>query len=360
MKTQKSVLLGLSGGVDSTIAAYLLKKQGYEVTAVFLKLYSDTKNKLTGECHWLEDYKMAQKIAIKLNIPLIKLDYENIYKSKVINPMFHEYKSGLTPNPDLACNSILKFPILRKEAEKRGIQYIATGHYAKIKKTKEGFQLLQGKDKTKDQSYFLAQLSQKDLKKTLFPLGNLKKEQVRKLAKSLNFPNYDKHGTAGICFVGQIPMQKFLEQRIKKHKGIVKSPENKLLGTHEGIQFYTIGEKALPSRGILIEKPSGLETKRFYIAEKIKPNTLIVAPESHPSLKRKSIRIINFKKINPKLKLPTNLKARIRHLGQLHSGTLKGNTFTFFQPQEAIAEGQYLVIYKGNQVLASGEISKTF
>ncbi|MEK6928248.1 MAG: tRNA 2-thiouridine(34) synthase MnmA [Nanoarchaeota archaeon] len=350
----KSVLLGLSGGVDSSIAAYLLKKQGYEITAVFLKLYSDTKNKLTGECHWLEDYKMAQKIAIKLGIPLIKLDYESLYKSKVINPMFHEYKSGLTPNPDLACNSILKFPILRKEAEKRGIQFIATGHYAKIKKSSKGFQLLAGRDSTKDQSYFLAQLSQQDLKNTLFPLGNLTKTQVRTLAKSLNFPNYNKHGTAGICFVGQIPMHQFLQQRIKSKKGIVKSPEGIPLGTHQGIQFYTIGQKALPSQGIIIDKPNPQE--RYYIAKKIKPNTLIIAPENHPLLKRKIIKIHNLHKINTKTKLPRNLKARIRHLGQFHSGTLKGNTFTFSKPLEALAQGQYLVLYKGNQVLACGEI----
>lgn len=357
MKPQKSVLIGLSGGVDSAVSAYLLKKQGYKVTGAFLKLYSDTKNKLTGECHWIEDYKMAQKISAILKIPLIKLDYENLYKKEVINPMFKAYQKGLTPNPDLACNSILKFPILRKEADKRKIKYIATGHYARIKKSKKGCHLLAGKDKTKDQSYFLAQLFQLDLKDTLFPIGNLTKQEVRQIAKKLKFPNWNRHGTAGICFVGNIPFHQFLSQKIKKKEGIVKSIEGKIIGTHQGISFYTIGQKALPSLGINISKPKGQESKRFYIAEKIKPNTLIIAEENHPSLKRKLILIKNLHLINSKFRVSSsNLKARIRHLGQLHKGKLIKNKFTFSKPLKAVAEGQYLVLYIKDEVVGCGEI----
>lgn len=359
-QTQKSVLVGLSGGVDSSVAAMLLKKQGYKVTAVFLKLYSDTKNKLTGECHWIEEYKMAQKIAVKLKIPVIKLDYENLYKSKVIIPMFKAYKKGLTPNPDLACNSILKFPILRKEAQKRGIKFIATGHYAKIKKTRSGFQLLAGRDKNKDQSYFLASLTQSDLENTLFPLGNLTKEKVRQIAKKHNFPNWNKHGTAGICFVGKVPMHQFLKQKIKESRGIVKSPEGKIIGTHEGLAFYTIGQKALPSHGIIINKPKKDAQRRFYIADKLSKNTLIVAPESHSALKRNSVLIKNLHLINSNIQIPKNLKARIRHLGEFHKGRLVKKSgrhiFKFSKPLEALAEGQYIALYHKKQVVGSGEI----
>lgn len=356
MNKNKSALLGLSGGVDSSISAYLLKKKGYKVTGAFLKLYSNTKNKRTGECTWREERRMAQRIAALLDIPLITLDFEKEYKQNIINPMFNSYKQGLTPNPDLACNSILKFPLLKRAAKKLHIKYISTGHYAKIKKTNSGCQLLAGADKNKDQSYFLASLSQKDLKNTLFPLGSLTKQEVRTLARKLNFPNWDKHGTTGICFVNQSSMQKFLRQKIKTKKGVVKSPEGNILGSHLGISFYTIGQKALPSTGILINKPKNLATKRFYVAKKIKPNTLIAAPENHPSLKRKEVIIKKLHLINPKEKIPRNLKARIRHLGKLHSGKLVKNTFTFKHPQEALAEGQYLVLYRGNQVIGCGEM----
>jgi len=357
--SKKSVLIGLSGGVDSAIAAYLLKKKGYKVTAVFLKLYSDTKNN-AGECSWRDERRMALRISALLNIPLITADFEKEYKTKVIAPMFKAYEKGLTPNPDLACNSIIKFPLFKKIAKKLNIQYTATGHYARIIEKSKGYSLLQGKDQSKDQSYFLAQLSQSDLKNTLFPLGNLKKQDTRNLAKKLKFPNWNKPGTAGICFVGKINMHNFLKSKLKPKQGIAKSPEGKILGVHQGIKFYTIGQKALPSQGISINKPKELAAKRFYIAEKIKPNTLIIAPENHPSLKRKQIIIRSFHQVNPKIKIPKLLKARIRHLGELHSGELVHNKkeylFKFKKPLEALAEGQFIVLYKNQEVLGCGEM----
>ena len=165
---QKTVLLGLSGGVDSSVAALLLKKQGYNVIAVFMKNFSDIKNPLTKECNYLEDKKIAQKIAAILNIPILILNFEKEYKKYVIEPMFDAYKNGLTPNPDIVCNKIIKFPLLWKKAETIKADYIATGHYARIKEKSEGYQLLSGKDKTKDQSYFLSELSQSDLSHTHF------------------------------------------------------------------------------------------------------------------------------------------------------------------------------------------------
>lgn len=352
---KKTILLGMSGGVDSSIAALLLKKQGYKVIGAFMKCFSDTKNKLTGDCNYLEDLKMARKIALKLNIPLIVLDFEDEYKKHVVNSMFNSYKKGLTPNPDMLCNKIIKFPLLWKVAQKHNCNYIATGHYARIKKSNQNYNLLIGKDKTKDQSYFLAELTQKDLSHTLFPLGNLRKEKVRQIAKRNHFPNADRPGTAGVCFVGNIYFHNFLKQRIRIHVGKVLSPENKVLGTHQGLAYYTIGQKAGEHIGIKIDKPQGQEQKRFYIAEKKKNNTLVVAPEGHPALKRKQVKLINLHFINQKEK-PKNLKARIRHLGQLHPGKLIKKTFIFNKGIEGLASGQFLVLYSKDKIIASGEI----
>lgn len=347
----------MSGGVDSSVAALLLKKQGYEVIGLFMKNYSDTKNKLTGECNWIEDRKTAQKICTKLNIPLITKDFENEYKKQVINPMFKSYARGITPNPDIDCNAKIKFPLLWKEAKKLNIPLIATGHYAIIKKTKSNYELQQGKDPSKDQSYFLSELSQKDLEHTLFPIGNYTKEQIRKIAKENNFPNWDKHGSTGICFVGKINMQDMLKQRIKPNPGKVKDPDGKVMGTHQGISYYTIGQKANPSMGININKSNNSQS-RFYIAEKQKNNTLIVAPENHPILSKKEIKISHIHLIS---KLPkSGLKARIRHLAPLIPGELKKQKahyiFTLNKPTQGIAEGQSLVLYKNKTLIGEAKI----
>src|SRR3989338_10754501 len=362
MTPKKRILLGMSGGVDSSVAALLLQKKGYEVIGAFIKSFSDTKNKLTGECAWIEELKSAQKIAVMLDIKLITLDYEKEYKKNVINPLFAGYKKGLTPNPDILCNTIIKFPFLWKTAKENGAQYIATGHYVCIKRKSFGFQLWQGRDKKKDQSYFLADLKQKDLRHTLFPLGSLTKERVRMIAKENKFPNWNKEGTRGICFVGKQNMQKFLKQRITEKQGIVRDPERKIIGTHKGIFFYTIGQKAGENIGIVIKKPKGMESLRFYIvSKKIKKNEIIVAPENHPAMLTKIIVLSKFHKINKKEKIPSELKARIRHLGQLNAGTLiKHNlkyNFIFTKPQEAVAPGQKLVLYHRTQLIASGEIT---
>lgn len=354
---QKTVLVGMSGGVDSSVAALLLKKQGYQVLGAFMKNFSDTKNPLTNECSWIEERKSAKKIASILNIPFYTFDFEKEYKKFVINPMFKSYAKGLTPNPDMLCNKIIKFPLLWKAAKKLKADYIATGHYAIIKKTKSGFQLLQGKDKSKDQSYFLAELSQHDLEHTLFPLGNLIKSKVREIAKKNKFPNHDKKGTSGICFVGKVNMKSFLKKKIKEKSGRVLDPEGNLVGSHPGIMYFTIGQRIGERLGIKITKH--LEGK-WYITEKTKNNTLVIAPEGHKLLKKQIVKIKNLHLINPKEKIPRNLKARIRHLGKLNKGTLikeqNNYYFKFNKPIEAIAEGQYIVLYKAQQVIGSGEI----
>ena len=357
MEKLKTVVIGLSGGVDSSVSAFLLKKKGYKVIGAFMKNFSDAKNPYTGECSYLEDKRMAQKIAILLNIPFVVFDFEKEYKKYVINAMYRDYKSGLTPNPDISCNAIIKFPLFWKKAKELGADFIAMGHYARIKKTSQGYHLLSGIDKKKDQSYFLADLSQSDLSHTIFPLGNATKSYVRKLAKKHNFPNWNKHGTVGICFVGKVNMLSFLKKKIKPKKGKVKDAEGNFLGTHEGIQYYTLGQRAGEHIGIKIKKPKEDAQKRFYIAKKIKPNTLVIASEKSPILKCNIINIKNFHKINPNFTINNKkLKARIRHLGELHSGRLINNKFVFSKTIETPAPGQILVLYNGNEVIASGEI----
>jgi len=357
--SNKTVLLGLSGGVDSSVAALLLKKQGYKVIGAFMKNFSETKNKY-GQCSWIEERKFAQKIAAQLDIQFVTLDFEKEYQKYVIKPMYKSYASGFTPNPDILCNKVIKFPLLWKKAQDLKADSIATGHYARIKKTTSGFQLLAGKDKIKDQSYFLAELSQKDLAYTLFPLGNLTKNQVRQIAKKNKFPNWNKHGTVGICFVGKVSIKTFLEKKIKEKLGKVLDSKGNILGSHPGATYYTIGQTALPHIGINIKKPKEYAKKKLYIAEKIK-NNLIVVPENHPMLKKQEIIVKSLHLINPKEKIPkAGLKVKIRHRGRPNSGKLikKNNKyiFKFKKPVEAIAEGQIAVIYHKGRVIGSGEI----
>ncbi|KKS13083.1 MAG: tRNA-specific 2-thiouridylase MnmA, partial [Candidatus Daviesbacteria bacterium GW2011_GWB1_41_5] len=294
---QKTILLALSGGVDSSVAALLLKKQGYNVIAVFMKNFSDTKNPLTMECNYVEEKKMAQKMAAILNIPLIIMDLEKEYKRDIIKLMYNSYSKGLTPNPDILCNKIIKFPFLWKKAKSLKADFIATGHYARIKKTKLSYELLEGKDKTKDQSYFLSQLTQDDLSHTIFPLGELKKSEVRKIAKENKFPNHSKKSTSGICFIGKVNMKSFLEKKIKNKKGAILDENNNLIGRHPGIMYYTIGQRIGNRIGMEITNKIN---KKLYVAEKKKPNTIIAVPKDSPLLKKQIIKIKKLHLINPK------------------------------------------------------------
>ena len=351
MKKQ-TIVIALSGGVDSAVAALLLKKQGYNIIAAFMKNFSDTKDPITGECNWKKEKLEAQKIASHLKIPLITFDFEKEYKTKVIRPMIQDYKKGLTPNPDVSCNTIIKFPLFWKKTKALKADYMATGHYARTKKTSKGYHLLSGKDKTKDQSYFLSELTQKDLEHTLFPVGNLTKLEVRKIAKRNKFPNHDKKSTRGICFVGKVNLKSFLEKTIKNKPGKVKDHNNNTIGTHPGTSYYTIGQRAAPSSEIILDKPN----KKYYIAEK-KGNTLTVAPQGHQILKTKTIKIKSLKLINRKQKIQPNIKARIRHLAPLLSGKLTKDTFKLKKPIEGIAPGQQIVLYKNQELIASGQIT---
>lgn len=361
MVKNKKVLLGLSGGVDSAIAALLLKKQGYDVTGAFIKSFSETKNPLTRRCSWREEYREAQKIASIVDIPLVLLDLEKQYTSQVIKPMILAYKKGITPNPDITCNTIIKFPLLWKEAQKRNIKYIATGHHARIKKTKKGYELHQGKDTTKDQSYFLYELSQSDLSHTLLPIGNLTKKYVRALAERNTFPNYNRQSSRGVCFIGNIPLKPFLEAHLKPRKGAVLNEKGERIGIHKGAHYYTIGERVRPTAGITINK--GLfSQQRFYIAKKnMRANTLTVVPENNPLLHHTTFSLKSLHWVNPQEKLKKiKARVRIRHLGPLISTTLelKNNRWQFHtKPLSGVAPGQSAVFYQGSRLVCGGEIA---
>ena len=371
-KHKPKVLVGMSGGVDSSVAAFLLKKQGYDVYGAFMKNWSDTKNKMTGECAWVEERKHAIKIATKLGIPFVTLDFENAYKKLVVDEMFKKYKLGITPNPDIDCNEKIKFPLLLKAAKKAGIDFIATGHYSRIKKKKGKFELHRGKDELKDQSYFLYRQNQNELAHTILPIGNLTKTKVRKIARKNGFENFDKKGTVGICFIGKINLKNFLSKKIKPKKGKILDPEGNAIGEHDGIYFYTIGQRLGPRYGFEISRksPNEKHVKKWYVAEKdVKKNLLIAAPEGHKILFRKEIFVKNLhlidedeKTFKAKIKAkPRKVFSRIRQVGELIPSRilLKQNKIHVVLDKAitGVSEGQAIVLYDKTKCLGGGVIS---
>lgn len=365
----KKVLLALSGGVDSSIAAMLLQKQGYQVIGAFMKNWSDTKNKISGECQWKEERRMAQKVADRLNIELITLDFEKQYKKLVVDEMFKKYKQGITPNPDIDCNREIKFPLLIKEARKRKIDLVATGHYIRVKKVGKIYELLRAKDEMKDQSYFLYTLKQQELKHCLFPIGEYKKEQVRKIAEQINFPNYDKKSTVGICFIGKINLKDFLKKKIKPKKGKILNPEGAQIGEHDGIFYYTIGQRIGPRFGIEISYEKGVDHKRWYVAKKdVETNTITAAPEGHPLNFRKDILVKDLYLIDEELseykkytsKKPKKVLTRIRQVGELLTSNLyfESGKFKLILDKAitGVSDGQAVVLYEKDKVLGGGTI----
>ncbi len=368
MKQNKKpkVLLAMSGGVDSSVAALLLKRQGYEVIGAFMKNWSDTKNELTGECSWKDDRKVAMSIASKIGIPLITLDFERQYKKDVISPMFDLYRKGITPNPDIDCNNKVKFPLLWEAAKKLDAEFIATGHY--IRKSKDGKKLLRAKDQGKDQSYFLYRINKADISHSLFPIGELTKKQVREIAEKNGFENFNRKSTVGICFVGKVNLKKFLQVKISPKEGKILGPKGSQIGKHDGIYYYTIGQRIGPRFGIEVERGKGQKLERWYVASKnLKKNELVAAPEGHPLNYRKEIVMKNFHTINKnhisKIKRGDKIKvlSRIRHVGELLPSILRqvGGRFKVIlnKPITGVSEGQAIVLYRGKEVLGGGVIS---
>jgi tRNA-uridine 2-sulfurtransferase len=394
----KRVVVGLSGGVDSSVAAYLLQQQGYEVIGLFMKNWHDDSVTISNECPWLEDSNDALLVAEKLGIPFQTVDLSEQYKEKIVDYMFNEYEKGRTPNPDVLCNREIKFDVFMKIAISLGADYVATGHYCRKGEMenngKKVYQLLSGVDTNKDQSYFLCQLSQEQLAKSLFPIGELTKPEVREIAAQMNLITAEKKDSQGLCFIGKVRLPEFLQQKLEKKEGLIvqidaldpiynekpiefQSEEEKLafesrtlsyepnmgkaVGKHQGAHFFTIGQR----KGLNV---GGTKEPLFIIATNVDTNTIYTGLGSeHPGLFKKALFIQNSEVhwIREDLAIANGEKmdvmARIRYRQALQKATLhqfeNGLYVTFEDPQSAITEGQFVAWYTNDELVGSGVIS---
>lgn len=392
------VVVGLSGGVDSSVAAYLLQQQGHEVIGLFMKNWNDSEFTLEDECPWVEDSNDALLIAQKLDIPYQVIDLSEIYKERIVDYMFHEYESGRTPNPDVLCNREIKFDIFLKTALSLGADKVATGHYARVHSlNNEGqtiYQLLAGKDSNKDQSYFLCQLNQYQLSKTLFPIGDLTKPEVRKIASEIGLVTANKKDSQGLCFIGKIRLPDFLQQKLKPKKGnlveifsdnpIYKKEEQsfptkkeeliylstpfkytiedgKVIGEHSGAHYYTIGQRKGLGIGGHIEPCFVLDTD-------VQNNTIYVGEgKNHPGLFRKALFIdqneVHWVREDLQMKIgeTMSVQVRIRYRQSLQEAVLhqfeEGIFIEFENLQSAITQGQFAAWYVEDELIGSGVIS---
>ena len=393
------IVVGLSGGVDSSVAAYLLKKQGHEVVALFMRNWNDASVTLEDECPWIEDSNDALMVAQKLGIPYQVIDMSELYKEKIVDYMFDEYKKGRTPNPDVLCNREVKFDVFMKTALSLGAEKVATGHYAQVNSTfdengNEIFHLLAGADNNKDQSYFLCQLNQDQLSKSLFPIGNLTKPEVREIAREMGLVTADKKDSQGLCFIGKVSLPTFLQQQLEPKEGEIveifkdfdafhqetpdfsskleeleflskkihyEKSDGKVIGKHQGAHYFTVGQ----SKGLGI---GGHAESCFLISRDIDKNIVFVGEgRNFPGLFRSALKIENSEVhwVREDLRLQNgesmNVKARIRYRQPLEEATLyqfeEGLYIEFKNPQSAIAEGQFAAWYDGEELLGSGVIS---
>lgn len=338
----------LSGGVDSSVAAALLVKAGYDVTAAFMVNYDEVKN---GVSCWHGDYQDALRVAAKLGIKLLRLDFTKEYSRDVLQYMYEEYNRGRTPNPDILCNKFIKFGVWLKKAHELGFDFIATGHYARTKKQGKNILLLAAKDKNKDQTYFLHQLNQEQLSHTLFPIGDYTKEQVRKLAHKFALSTAQKEESMGICFIGEVSMKDFLKDKVKAKAGNILDTTGEILGQHTGLPFYTIGQ-----RGLGISNTGG---KTLFVVDKdIFKNELIVGQENDPRLYKKETSIDDLHWISPIMpKLPLKCKVRLRHRQELQDCSVSDGIIKFTKPQRAVTPGQFAVFFKNNVCLGGGVVN---
>lgn len=347
-----NVAVGLSGGVDSSVAAYLLKEQGYKVIGYYMKNWSTDIGKF--KCPWKEDHEYALRTAHHLKIPIYTLNFEKEYKKGVVDYLFDGYKKGITPNPDIMCNKEIKFKLFLDKVTSIGADLIATGHYARIKKDKNNiYHLLKGKDSNKDQSYFLYTLNQKQLSKTIFPIGEYDKSKIRQIAKRAKLPTAEKPDSQGICFIGEVNIAEFLKTQIKPKKGDIITTDGKKIGTHDGVYYYTIGQR----KGIGI----GGGVPYFVVNKNIEKNQLIVARGSwSEELFYESCEVTNLSWIYKEAKLPLKcrVKTRYRQIDQeCELIKVKNNIKIIFkEKQRAITSGQSAVFYKKDECLGGGII----
>lgn len=362
-KTKKKILVGLSGWVDSAVAAYLLKEQWYDVTAGFMINYMAPEGEV---CPTREDIKVAKEVAEYLEIPFFTFDYRDEYEQKVLNYMYEGYKKGITPNPDIMCNSEIKFRVFLDEALESGFDMVATGHYARIVEEKEIFKLLKWKDQNKDQSYFLAGLSQEQLSKALFPIGHLEKSEVREMARKAGLPNAERKESQGICFVGKVDIKEFLQKKIPNSTGEVYDTQGKYIGTHKWVFYYTIGQRKWLDIW-------GMPEPIFVVNKDIKNNRLIVWYGKDDELYSDELYIDKLHFLSESKEIPKRCHAKIRYrqpdqeceisLHPIQSSPDSGEgqsqwkyLVKFTEKQRAIASGQIVAFYDGDELWGSGVI----
>ncbi len=394
----KRVIVGLSGGVDSSVAAYLLKEQGYEVIGLFMKNWHDDSVTISDECPWLDDSNDAMLVADKLGIPFQTVDLSEQYKERIVDYMFDEYQRGRTPNPDVLCNREIKFDVFMKIALDLGADFVATGHYCRkgvLENEGENiYQLLSGADNNKDQSYFLCQLSQEQLSKALFPIGELTKPEVRKIAMEQGLVTADKKDSQGLCFIGKVRLPEFLQQKLQPKEGLIveiSSEENiynqpmpafnsekeeldyltrkidyevadgKIVGKHQGAHYFTKGQR----KGLAV---GGTVEPLFVIETDVDENIIYTGQgKQHPGLLKKALFVTTDEVhwIREDLTLGLNgtmeVKARIRYRQPLQKATLhqkeNGLYVVFEELQSAITEGQFVAWYHNDELVGSGVIS---
>lgn len=395
----KRVVVGLSGGVDSSVAAYLLKEQGYDVVGLFMKNWHDESVTISNECPWVEDSNDALIVAEKLNIPFNTIDLSKEYKERIVDYMFKEYENGRTPNPDILCNREIKFDLFLKAALRIGADYVATGHYCRKDEVITGsssvYRLLSGVDKNKDQSYFLCQLTQGQLERSLFPVGHLTKPEVRKIAHEQNLVTADKKDSQGLCFIGKVKLPDFLQQQLKPKKGkTIEIPEDAavyegwtdrlehaskiealkhstapfryqpddgaVVGEHNGAHYFTIGQR----KGINV---GGKDLPLFVIGTDVKENIIYTGQGAgHPGLNRKGLFVPagDIHWIREDLKMTPgesrDYLTRIRYRQPLQQATLyfesEGLYILFDEFQKGITPGQFVAWYDGEELIGSGVI----
>lgn len=357
-KEKQKVAIAMSGGVDSSVAAALLKKQGYEVIGIFMHFWSDPhyaqKKTIANKCCSIDAETDARRVAEKLNIPLYTINLDHNFKKYIVDNFLDEYKKGRTPNPCVRCNQFIKFGEFWKKAQALGCDFIATGHYAKIKKDKNGFYLLEAKNKSKDQSYFLYRLNQEVLSHCLFPLGDYKKEETRKIAQKLKLPVFAKKDSQEVCFIKEKTPTEFLKRYLKPRAGDIIATDGKKMGKHFGLPFYTIGQR----------KGLGLAGGPWYVVDiNVQKNQLIITDNPrHSALFNGIMFVSEINWINKQPKLPIKVDVKIRSMNKKQPGILrkigKYYQIKFKNKQRAITPGQSAVFYSKNEVLGGGIIIK--
>jgi len=391
-------VVGLSGGVDSSVSAYLLKEQGYEVIGLFMKNWHDDTVTISDECPWLDDSNDAMLVADKLGIPFQTVDLSEQYKERIVDYMFNEYEKGRTPNPDVLCNREIKFDVFMKIALSLGADYVATGHYCRKSEFesdgKTTYQLMSGMDANKDQSYFLCQLTQEQLSRTLFPIGELQKSEVRKIASEQDLVTADKKDSQGLCFIGKVRLPDFLQQKLKPKQGVIveisaedpmyetveenfsteikeleslskkfgyRKDQGKIVGNHQGAHYFTKGQR----KGLAV---GGTPEPLFVIDTNVEENVIYTGQgKNHPGIYRQALFIAKDEVhwVREDLAISNGeelkIKARIRYRQPLQDAVLhqteQGMYVVFDAPQASITEGQFVAWYSKDELLGSGVIS---